>query len=55
MSTSGRRGKSFTTQVYFRGYVPSSYEDYVKGRDTQFGKVRIIQGGREVSFNINLA
>jgi len=30
--------KTFITQVYFKGQVPPGYENYVKGRETQFPK-----------------
>ena len=28
--------KELTTQIYFRDHIPPAYEDYVKGRDTQY-------------------
>jgi len=30
--------KTLTTQIYFKGHIPPAYEDYVKGRDTQYPK-----------------
>ena len=30
--------KELTTQIYFRDHIPPAYEDYVKGRDTQYPK-----------------
>ena len=62
MVTPGPKGQTFTTQQYFRDQVPSSYLDYVKGRESQFGKVSAVKvgnatlstGGREIIFNIRL-
>merc|ERR1719221_44368 len=58
--TPGPKGQTFTSQLYFRDQVPSSYLDYVKGRDSQFGKVEAVKvgnvtlptGGRKITFNI---
>ena len=60
--TPGPKGQTFTSQLYFRDQVPSSYLDYVKGRDSQFGKVEAVKvgnatlptGGRKITFNIRL-
>jgi len=38
----GRKAKEFITQAYFRGGVPPSYEDYVRGRESQFPDVILI-------------
>lgn len=50
--TAGR--KEFVTQAYFKGGVPPSYEDYVKGRESQFAKVEDIAEGRRVTMDIRL-
>jgi len=50
----GRKAKEFITQAYFRGGVPPSYEDYVRGRESQFPDVGRIPDGRRVTMNIRL-
>jgi len=50
----GRKAKEFITQAYFRGGVPPSYEDYVRGRESQFPNVGRIPDGRRVTMNIRL-
>jgi len=50
----GRKAKEFITQAYFKGGVPPSYEDYVRGRESQFPKVRRIPDGRRVTMDIRL-
>merc|ERR1712037_49051 len=50
--TAGER--EFITQAYFKGGVPPSYEDYVKGRESQFPKVEDIPEGRRVTFDIRI-
>lgn len=45
--------KVLTTQLYFRNDVPPSYEDYVKGRDSQFPtNIRTIRSGRNIEFDL---
>ena len=45
--------KVLTTQLYFRNDVPPSYEDYVKGRDTQFpASIRTTRSGRKIKFDL---
>merc|ERR1712168_12705 len=57
------RGREFITQLYFRGFVPPGYyEDYVRGRDSQFPSSitglqpgnKLPNGGRQITFNIRL-
>merc|ERR1712130_440351 len=54
--TTGRNRKrmEFITQAYFKGGVPPSYEDYVRGRESQFPKVEDIPEGRRVTMDIRL-
>jgi len=49
------KGREFITQAYFKGGVPPSYEDYVKGRESQFPKVQASRNGRMVTFNVRLS
>jgi len=49
------KGREFITQAYFKGGVPPSYEDYVKGRESQFPKVQANRNGRRVTFNVRLS
>jgi len=49
------RGKELITQMYFRDDVPPQYEDYVKGRETQFPTVtyrKCNDGSRNIFFDI---
>ena len=60
--TPGQQGQTFITQLYFRDQVPPSYENYVRGRGSQFGQVAAVaagqsslpNGGSEITFNIRL-
>ena len=60
--TPGQQGQTFITQLYFRGQVPPSYENYVRGRGSQFGQVEAVSqgqsnlpnGGSQITFNIRL-
>ena len=60
--TPGPRGQTFITQLYFRDQVPPSYENYVRGRGSQFGRVAALgqeqsglpNGGTQITFNITL-
>ena len=46
-------GKELTTQLFFKNDVPSSFEDYVSGRGSQFPqKVQATSSGRTVTFDI---
>merc|ERR1712137_1031301 len=61
ITTRGRRGITFITQVYFRGQIPKGFEDYVISRGSQYGRVTRAQpgsalpnGGRTVNFNVRL-
>ena len=45
--------KELVTQLYFKNDVPPSYEDYVRGRETQFpSKITRNLSGRKIVFNI---
>jgi len=45
--------KELTTQLYFRNDVPASYEDYVRGRDSQFpANIRATRSGRKINFDL---
>merc|ERR1712179_178339 len=45
--------KELVTQLYFKNDVPPSYEDYVRGRETQFpSKITRNLSGRKTVFNI---
>ena len=45
--------KELITQLYFKNDVPPSYEDYVRGRETQFpSKITTNRSGRKIVFNI---
>ena len=45
--------KEFVTQLYFKNDVPPSYEDYVRGRETQFpSEITRNRSGRNIVFNI---
>ena len=47
--------KELVTQLYFRGDVPPSYEDYVRGRETQFPQgFSATRLGKSVKFDIVL-
>ena len=47
------RIKELTTQIYFRDHIPPAYEDYVKGRDTQYPKrILYYPWGRLIEFDI---
>ena len=59
--TPGKRGKTFITQLYFRGLIPPRYENYVRYRRSQFGFVLTVNeygnlpnGGRILIFSITL-
>merc|ERR1712112_21422 len=45
---------NIVTQAYFKDKVPPRYEDYVKGRESQFLKVRATKAGRQATMNIRL-
>lgn len=51
--TDNNRGVELVTQLYFKDFVPPSYEDYVRGRDTQFptrwGRISV---GRKAVFDV---
>lgn len=46
----------FVTQLYFPDDVPPSYEDYVRGRESQFPtSVEYLEGGtRRITWNVYL-
>ena len=47
--------KELTTQLYFHNDVPPSFEDYVKGRDSQFPqKIKPSCNGRIITFDVVL-
>jgi len=50
------RGREFITQIYFKDDIPPSYEDYVRGRESQYPRVwqRSVDGTRYVVFNVVL-
>ena len=60
--TPGQKGQTFITQLYFRGQVPPSYQNYVRSRGSQFGEVAALgvgqsnlpNGGNRITFNIRL-
>ena len=62
MGTPGPRGKTFISQLYFRDQIPPDYENYVRGRGSQFGTVEAVaechgklpNGGTVITFNIRL-
>ena len=42
-------GKELVTQLYDPDNYPPSYEDYLKGRQTQFPKsVEFVEGGKRI-------
>jgi len=44
----------FITQAYFKDKVPPRYQDYVKGRDSQYAKEQKTEKGKSVTFNVRL-
>ena len=62
METPGQQGQTFISQLYFRGQVPPSYQNYVRSRGSQFGAVEAVNrsdsqlpnGGNKITFDIRL-
>jgi len=56
------RTTTFITQIYFKNLVPKGFENYVRTRGSQFGRVSFLQtntaglrnGGRLVNFDMKI-